>query len=224
MNGIILPLAAFMLALFLILIFNSKKNIDNFETKIYSRILILNFLYAFLAVFAYLIAKMNGNEFVIGLLQKLYMSNMLSILMYMLLYNIEIVNFSKKTNLILIRIVYIFTSVIIFLSFIFPIHVINDGEILDGYGLSYDIILSGTIIYFFLIIVSSIKIFVNNKNNLKKDVPFLLLIFLFLIGLVLRKYFPSVMFENFFLLLYIINNVFHNRKPRYKNDRTIKYC
>ena len=208
MNGIILPLAAFLLAILLLLIFFSKENVHNEETNVYSRILILNFVYSFLAIFAFICAKFGISDFLIGLFQKLYMSNMLLIIMYMIVYNVNISNIKDKTVKIVKKSIYIITTLIIITTFITPIYVVNKDEILDGYGLAYDIILISTIIYFFIILFSSIKIFINNKNNLKKDMPFIILIILFLVGFILRKYLPSIMFENFFFS-YVLLIMYH---------------
>jgi len=73
MNTILLPISALLIAVLLIIIYFSKRNMINEETKIYSRMLWVNLIYAVLAVLTFIYAKTIGNEFVIQLLQKVYM-------------------------------------------------------------------------------------------------------------------------------------------------------
>lgn len=198
MNTLLLPVAALFISILLIVIYFCKKNVDNKETKIYSKMLIVNLIYCILAIVTFIYAKTVGNEFVISLFQKVYMILMLALIVLILLYNVAISEYDeiveKKANM------GIWASFCIFSFFILvaPINVINYDDIIDGSGLSYSITLFATIIYLIFIVISSICIFIKNKNLFTKDIPFIILIFLYIIGLFLRTYFPSLMFENFF--------------------------
>ena len=98
MNTILLPMAALLIAVLLIIIYFSKRNMINEETKIYSRMLWINFIYAILAVLTFIYAKAVGNELIIGLLQKVYMISMIALIVLMISYNAVIVNFDKKLS------------------------------------------------------------------------------------------------------------------------------
>ena len=96
MNTILLPTAAFLIAVLLTIIYFTKRNMNNQETKIYSRMLIVNLIYSVLALITFIYAKTIGYEFVIGLLQKIYMLSMIALTVLIILYNAVIAGFAKK--------------------------------------------------------------------------------------------------------------------------------
>ena len=198
MDALILPIASLLLAFLIMVIFFGQKRANIEETKIYSRLLVVNFIDALLAILTYIFAKSTNWEFGIIFLQKIYMSLIILMIVYINCYNISIMKLKKKlkkaiTTFLLLS----FYIIFIFIMFT-PLSVINEGFILDGYGLSYNITLYSTIFYLILIVISSSIIFIKNKDCIKKDIPFLCLIILYILGLIARKFFPSVMFENFF--------------------------
>ena len=198
MNSILLPIASLFIALFLIIIYFSKRNVHNKETKIYSKMLIINLISLMLCIITYLYAKLIGGTFITGIIQKMYMISMLLLICYIIIYNVNILKLKEKSIKIITYIILISFFIFAFLTLIAPLNVINYGDILDGDGISYNIVITATILYFISIIISSVTLFKKNKKNFQKDVPFIILIILYLIGLVIRSYFPSIMFENFF--------------------------
>ena len=216
METLILPMATLLLAYLLIIIFYSKKRASIEETKIYSRLLIINFVDAILAILTYVFAKVFDFDFGIIILQKLYMSLMILMTVYINCYNIIIMKMNKKlkrrlTNLLMISFYFVFLLIMCT-----RLVVINEGNILDGFGLSYNITLYSTIIYLGLIIITSTIIFVKNKDCFKKDIPFICLIFLYILGLVARRFFPNIMFENFFFTYMLLIMYFTIENPDIK--------
>ena len=212
METLILPIATLLLSILLLFIYFSKKRLNTNETKVYSKMLIINFLYALMAIITFLYAKIYENDMVVAIMQKIYMGLMLLLIINILIYNISIVNIKsnvKKVSRIFIR---CFSVLLFIFVFITPLNVINNGNMLDGYGLSYDIVLFSAVIYFILIIISAIIIFLKNKSGFTKDLPFICLIILYVVGLIIRNYYPSVMFENFlftfmlFIMYFTIEN------------------
>lgn len=198
MNSILLPIASLFIALFLIIIFFSKRNVNNKETKIYSKMLIVNLISSSLCIITYLYAKLIGNILITGIIQKMYMISMLLLICYIIVYNVNVLKLKEKNSKVITYIILISFFFFSFLSLIAPLNVINYGDILDGNGISYNIVITATILYFIFIMISSIALFRGNKKDFQKDVPFIVLIILYLFGLVIRSYFPSIMFENFF--------------------------
>ena len=216
MEILILPIATLLLAYLLIIIFYSKKRATIEETKIYSRLLIINFIDAVLAILTYVFAKTFSFELGTIILQKIYMSLIILMTVYINCYNIAIMKINKKLKKRITNIL-MFCFYIVFLLIMFTnLSVINEGLILDGYGLSYDITLYSTIIYLGLIVFSSTIIFIKNKDCFKKDIPFIFLIFLYIIGLIARKFFPNVMFENFFFTYMLLIMYFTIENPDIK--------
>ena len=216
MDTILLPGAALLISILLIVLYFSKKNINNKETKLYSRMLVVNLLYSLLAIITFIYAKTVGNEFGIEILQKIYMCLMISLTSLIVVYNTVIANFDKKTLKIINISMFISFIIICALILITPLNVINYGDILDGNGISYDISLIAVVIYLIIIVVSTIYVFIKNKNVFSKDIPFIVLIIFYIIGIVIRNYFPHIMFENFFFSFMLLIMYFTIENPDLK--------
>lgn len=212
METLILPIATLLLAVLLLFIYFSKKRLNTKETKVYSKMLIINFLYALMAIITFLCAKIYENDMLIAMMQKIYMGLMLLLIINILIYNISIVNIKSNVKKVFRFLIRCFSALLFIFVFITPLNIINKGNLLDGYGLSYNIVLFATIIYFILIIISAIVIFIKNKSGFTKDLPFICLIILYVAGLIIRNYYPFVMFENFlftfmlFIMYFTIEN------------------
>ena len=128
MNTILLPLAAIFISMLLMIVFFTKKNMPNKETKIYSKMLGVNFLYSILAVITFIVAKVFNNNFFVGYLQRIYMILMLLLILYIIIYNVAIIELKeskeKKINLFL-YLIFIISSILIFVT---PLNVINHGD------------------------------------------------------------------------------------------------
>ena len=201
MNAIVLPIASLLIAIFLIVIFFAKKNIHNKETNTYSVMLIFNLIYSILCILIYILAKTNGNELLIGFLQKIYLIIMLIITICVIIYNVNLLNIKESTKLTLLKTTLLSLVIFSVLILFTPINVINYADVLDGNGLSYDIAILATILYFMVGLITSIFI-VLNKNF--KSIPFLTLIIFYIIGLLVRNYFPSILFETFFFTFMLL--------------------
>ncbi len=198
MVSLMLPIAGVFLSIFLLIVYFSKKNYNNKETKIYSRMLIVNFFYSLLCIIGYVYAKKVGNLLVVGYMQKIYMILMLLLIVYIIIYNINLIFKDDSRVRILESLIYISFFVFSILVLFTSINVINYDDILDGNGISYNIVIGATIFYFILIIISCVYLFLKNRSSFSKGVPFVVLIVLYFIGLIIRSVIPSLMFENFF--------------------------
>ena len=216
MSTLSLPLAALLIAILLIVLYYSKGNVDNKETKIYSKMLLVNLIYCVLGIATFIYAKLIGDEFVISIFQKIYMISMIVLIGLIIIYNIAISGCSKKmlkiTNIGMNLSLTIF-SLLILLT---PLDVINYGDVIDGEGVSYNITLYVTILYLLFVVISSIYIFIKNKSIFNKDIPFIILIILYVLGLIIRAYYPSLMFENFFFSFMLLTMYFTIENPDVK--------
>ena len=158
----------------------------------------INLLFSFFAIFAYVYAKNIGSVIGINVTQKIYLFFIVILAHFILLYNVAIaihsMDFKRSINRRL-NILLIMSGLLIFAT---KIDVVNKGLILDASGPSYDIFMISLMVYVLIIIVTTMYIFKKNKYNLKKDIPFIILIILYIIGFVIRGYFPYVVFETFF--------------------------
>lgn len=212
MGTLILPIATVLLSILLLFLFFLKKRINNSETRIYSKMLLVNFAYSVLAIIIFLYSKTIGNELIISILQKCYMILMLLMILLIEMYNINILKIGNK-NKKLIRLFTNITAVIFILGIVVsPLKVINEKDIIDGAGMAYDILIIGDIFYLFIIFITSVIIFIKNKKDIKKDIPFIALIILYVLGFILRSYYPFVIFETFlftymlFIMYFTIEN------------------
>ena len=176
MNTILLPVASTLISVLLIVIFFTKKYVNNSETKIYLKMLIVNFVYSLLAIITFFVAKMHNNILIVEYLQKIYMTLTITMILFIILYNITIIGLNEKKHKMYNSIMYLILCISSFLIFITPLNVINYGDVLDGEGLSYMIMLGTTILFLIFVIITSIFIFFKRNNRFVKDIPFIVLI------------------------------------------------
>lgn len=216
MSGIWLPVSALTISLFLIIIFFTKKNINNVEVNIYRNLLLLNLFFSINAMAVYCVAKTIGTELLVAFMQKIHLSLLNIIGHIFLTYNIEINQFNPKIKKGITTITNLFVIVIVILIFISPIKVINYDEILDVGGISYYISITGIIIAFIFLIILNIRYLLRNKDNIKKSIPFFVLIILFGIGLLLRLHYPEIITETYCVAFALLVMYFTIENPDVK--------
>lgn len=222
MDSLILPILTILLAVFLTILFFSKKRIVNQETEIYKKLLIVNLIDAFFAVITFLYAKLVNYDFGIQLLQKIYMSLLVLMTVYIDCYLIQVTNFAEKSKKIFSRIFIISYYIILALILTTKLTVINYSNIIDGTGMSYFITLISTIIYFVIMLILMLIIFVKNKNNFSKNIPFIVLSLFYAIGLILRTYIPNIMYENYLFTFSLLIMYFTIENPDVKMIRELE--
>lgn len=216
MDTLILPGVALLINLLIVIIFYSKSRAHNGETKIYSKILIVNLIDTIITIAGYIYAKKVGQVSGIIYFQKIYMSLMLLISVYIIKYNFAIMKLKETTKTYFDYFLTVTYGILFIVILLTPLNVINYANVLDGYGLSYDIVLIATIIYLIFIVATSFYNFRTNIYNLKKVMPFICLIFFYILGFVGRHYFPNIMFENFFFSYMLLIMYFTIENPDVK--------
>ena len=216
MDTLILPGVALLINLLIVIIFYSKSRAHNGETKIYSKILIVNLIDTIITIAGYIYAKKVGQVSGIIYFQKIYMSLMLLISVYIIKYNFAIMKLKETTKTYFDYFLTVTYGILFIVILLTPLNVINYANVLDGYGLSYDIVLIATIIYLIFIVATSFYNFRTNIYNLKKVIPFICLIFFYILGFVGRHYFPNIMFENFFFSYMLLIMYFTIENPDVK--------
>ena len=192
----------------LIVLYFSKTNFDNIETRTYSKLLWINFSFIVIGVFTYIMAVTTANFTVIGFLQKIYMSTLTILNLYSMIYCISIYDKEDKYEL-LKKILFVVTGISILLIIVLPLNVILEGDLLDGEGLSYDVAIAHTVLSFIFFLLTTIN-FISKKHSIKKLFPFIILIVLYILGFLIRNYFKELIFEGFFyayILLIMFNTI-----------------
>ena len=210
MQAIILQLVGLLIITTLIVLFFSKPNIESIETKIYAKLIWLNFLFLVIGITTYIVAKITGNITIISILQRIYMSILALLNLYSMNYCISVYDKEEKLNKLKIFLS-IITSIAILLIIILPLNVILEGDLLDGEGLSYNIALGHTVLSFIFFLIITIKLLLK-KYSIKKVLPYIILIILYLLGFLIRGYFKELIFEGFFYsyILFIMYNTIEN--------------
>ena len=96
MQAIILQIVGLLIITTLIILFYSKPNIETIETKTYSKLIGVNFLFLVVGITTYIIAKLIGNFTLISILQKIYMSVLTLLNLYSMFYCISIYDKEEK--------------------------------------------------------------------------------------------------------------------------------
>ena len=210
MSGIWLPICAVTISLFLLIIFFTKNNFNNKEVKLYMWMIIINILFAVNAVICYISSQKIGVDVVTGFFQKFHLSYLFLLFALLFYYNFVINNFAEKTNNLVKKITTIYSFLSISLIFILPIEVISYGEVLDVGGFSYYASIIGVVLFFVLIVFLNIRYFILNRHNIRKNIPFIVLAILIILGLWLRIYYPEVITETYiasFVLLVMYHTI-----------------
>ena len=208
MSGIWLPCGSLVLAIYLVVVFFIRGSVKNYETVIYSKLIIINLIYSIFGVGIYLFAMKVGHLYFTGVLQSFYLIMMDLMLLFILKYVIELNKFDKKIKKIMNRTFNIITTIVILFILALPMDTLIVGETVDLNGPAYYAAMVEVILYMILIILFCVSFFKRNKNEKSKLLPFLILFIFFIIGIILRNYYPEVITETFiFTLSYLV--MFH---------------
>lgn len=221
MQAIILQIVGLLIITTLIVLFYSKPSIETIETKTYTKLISLNFLFLVVGILTYIVAKLIGNFTLINILQKIYMSILILLNLYSMFYCISI--YDKEEKLFpLKKSLFIVSIVAIFLVIILPLNVIFEGDLLDGEGLSYDVALGHTILSFIFFLIITFYLLIK-KHSIKKISPYIILIVLYIVGFFIRGYYKELIFEGFFYayILFIMYNTIEN--PDVKMAKELAY-
>ena len=178
MGAIILQIVGLLMNISLLIIFNSKKHVWNNETKIYSQLLVINFIFIAVGILTFIIAKLTNDMTFIAIFQKMYMAILL-ILNYLSIKYCVMLFEGIKTSKVIKLVFTIFTISMILLIFLLPLKVIFYDDTLDGTGPSYNIAVVYSFITFIVFIIFTIYL-IYKRNSLIKVIPFLILIFLYM--------------------------------------------
>lgn len=210
MSSIFFPLAALLIDILIGLIFMMKKGVINNETRIYSILIVINLLECLLDIFAIIFVKTYGDIYVFSILQKIDMIMIVIWVSIMFLYVYYISEFKIKKYSLMNIIITITNIILGIIILIVPITSIVGDDYIDSAGLASEIAYIGVAIYAFAIFSCVIYSTIKNRKNIynKKFFPLYALIFIVIFGLVLRTYFPSIVFEPF-IMAYVALLMYH---------------
>ena len=203
------PIAALFITILVLLMFFSKKTIENKETKVFSWLVIVNLIECIFDILGIIYIRTNGNVLIFSILQKI---DMVMILLWVVLmfYYVYSISFKVKNIKLLNIVCYTVVLISSLLVLVLPnVPIITDTSI-DSSGLSPEVAYAIIILFAIGIIISVIYSAIKDIKNItnKKYLPLYTLIFLAIIGIILRKYIPQLIIEPF-IMSYVILIMYH---------------
>lgn len=209
MNTLLILIANILLSGLLIEVFFNHNNAKNQETKLYSKMLIINFISSVIAIFTIIIFKSLNFNFLTIIMKKIELVLNLLILSLFLQYNLVLINKKVKTTKILKTIYLINIILIIILPM--DVSVVNNTLKVSEIGYTTYHIISTILIS--IISLLTIKLIKINKKNLKKSLPFLGLTILSLFSILLQIKFPESNIYNYFMSYILLIMYFTIENP-----------
>lgn len=191
----------------LLILFYSKERVNNFETKLFSIISIINFIGIVLDIIIVYLSYVVPFHPSLYILNKFYL---VYILIWTAIFTIYILNVSfdrhGKVVIIMQNIVYVISFVATILIFILPIELINDLVIMYTDGPSVKLLYLVCAMFFvFIAIISLIKI----KSIIsKKYVPVFTLLLFSIIAFIARSLNPAILLTT--SIITVINIVMYH--------------
>lgn len=209
MNTLLILIANILLSGLLIEVFFNHNNAKNQETKLYSKMLIINFISSVIAIFTIIIFKSLNFNFLTIIMKKIELVLNLLILSLFLQYNLVLINKKVKTIKIL-KTIYLINIILVIILPI-DVNIINNTIKVSQVGYTTYHIISTILIS--IISLLTIKLIKINKKNLKKSLPFLGLIILSLFSILLQIKFPESNIYNYFMSYILLIMYFTIENP-----------
>ena len=199
MSCIYFPIAALLISVLVNIIFRTKENANNSETKLYHKLLTVNLCQTIYDVIAVILMK-NIPDLPVAISGMIMKFDYLFITYWLanLLLYVSTVS-SANMNTKLKKSVLVANTIFAIIILLLPIEVINKGEVLDSYGLSYDVAFVNIILAITGIVFLIIKSLKNHKKEYtnKKYFPIYVMLSLLIFCIFIRTIFPNIIFEPF---------------------------
>ena len=188
MENILLTIAGLCISILLIVVFYSKKGVNNSETKIYSAIINTNLVYCITDIIGFIVAIVTNNPNIMGILQKIQMTEIIAITLLLYTYEVYILDFSDKTKKVISIISSVVGLIVSGAIALTPISITINGYSIITRGLSYNILFYTSLAYLALILIYIARIYIKTKQDQKKALPFAFLVIIYSIALLANKY------------------------------------
>ena len=199
MSSLYFPLASLFITILLNIVFFNKKRQKNIETNIFSSLLILNLVETVTALIIIILAKTVGTNNFLYFLDRI---DFILISSWCSLLCLYMCNISMPPQEKLFSKVHLILNIIFALSLLITnFEVINYGEIIDTSGLAPTLtaVYCGIYTVIMLVVMIIKTVTLKSKINLKKYVPLFVFIVLITATIILRKFWPTLVFEPFMI-------------------------
>ncbi len=195
MTSLYFQIASFFCMLLIMIVYFTKKRVNNIETKIFSVLSIVNFIGIILDIllvyFEYVIPK-DPSLYIITKFYSIYILVWTSLFATYIFY----ISFKDRKRIYQYHEYFlwfnlIFTIICSIFIFILNVEIYDDGKMMYTYGASIDLLMYFCLLYFVLIIIS---ILINIKNIAnKKYYPVFSLILMVLLAFIARSLNPGLL-------------------------------
>ena len=199
MNAIFFPLVCLLIDILVISIFFSKKRVNNHETGLYSILIFINFFQCIFDILGILYIRNGGSTLLFAFNQKLDIMMIMIWVGFIFSYVYLVTEENEEKYKRLRKFNFMFLTIACILVLVLPNKPIITPTVIDSSGLSPEVAYIIVALYALAIIISVLKYGIKNTSHFrnKKIYPLYCLVFLALLGLLLRSYFPSIIFEPF---------------------------
>ncbi len=228
MNVITLTLniCCFLFLLFLIVIYSTKKKINNEENRIYKWILFNNFLVLLAELLLALVINYHlySNLLIVIILERIYFMYILAWILDFTYYIVKIsneksnsiINKNKKANICILGTIFILIGIV--MSFLPSEHSYSDGFILYAYGAAVNFM---GLVAMVMIAVCILSVIVNRKTlNKKKIIPIFVFLALEIIFSIINSFYPNIILNSLAetLISYLMFHTIENPDVRLINE------
>lgn len=199
MSSLYFPLASLLISVLLNIIFFNKERQKNFDTKVYSKMLIINVIETTTAIVIILIAKLLGTIDLLYFLDRIdfILITLWCSSLFIYVYNVSVDKVDKKTINFIFKLDILFSLLLLVAHF----KILNVGESIDTLGLAPTLVGIFSAIYTVLMLYYLVKTLLrkDKKLNIKKYIPLFVFVVLITLSLVLRKIWPTMVLEPFMI-------------------------
>ena len=211
MSATFFPLAALFVDILILIMFFSKRSVENSETKVFSVLIIVNTIECIFDVVGIAYARNNGSLEIFSFLQKIDMVMIIiwASLLFVYVYNVaREVEKKRKSSPYIVSIIVVTISSIA--TLLLPNKPIITETTIDSSGLSSDVAYLTIILFALGIVYFVIASIIRDANNIKnkKYFPLYALILLAIVGIILRSYMPELIIEPF-IMGYVVLIMYH---------------
>jgi signal transduction histidine kinase len=195
MTNLYFQVASLFIMALVIVVYFSKKRVNNFETKVFAALTIVDFVGILIDIVLVYTGYFVFESPALWILNKFYLTFIL-LWVWLLYIYIYYVSFSNKPNIYkYFNQVVLFSSIVNFICLVFifllPLYFYNENNVMYTFGPSVNLLYTMSAVYITLIIIA---VLLNIKNIInKKYVPIFVLIFMAIIALLVRNINPGLL-------------------------------
>ena len=193
MNNLYFPICAVLINLLIITVFNSKKRIDNEETKIYSFLIIIGTIESILACVLVILMNIYGIPKYIYNLHRIDYILML-LWVWGLFSYVAALTFRENITKRRIKVISTIINFVAFIEFFFlKVNVINSDGVIDTNGPAMDLLFVMLSFYIVLMVILITYSIIRSIISHKKLIPIFVLAVFAVVALIVRSIAPEIL-------------------------------